>query len=335
MRVEVVAERSRMADGADPPAASRVPRQRSSAIDAVRVLATATVVAAHAFSAHPWTHYVLVSWHVPVFCLLSGYLFSRRRGFGDELRRRARTLLVPYVSWMVLVTAIWSGVQQHRGHPLNLAYYENLLRGGAAIVLPYSPYWFVTALFFVTLIARVLERTWLVSLAGLAGLVAIELWPEGLRSVWLAAGLALPCLAFFAAGLVLRNVRRRIARPLLVGLSLIASGMTALCSGITPLDVKQGDLGTPGLAALAGVALAAGIVLVAECVFTGRRHHIQALSVLATSAMPVVLGHTLVLGLSAEVPSDSSVWVFLVAVVVPWLGGLVATRIPVLRALFL
>lgn len=317
------------------PEPSRIERQRSSAVDAVRVLATATVVAAHAFSAHAWTHYVLFSWHVPVFCIVSGYLFSRRRRFSEELRRRARTLLVPYLSWIVLVTLVWSIASKYRGHPLAAAYYENVLRGGAAIQVPYSQYWFITALFFICLVARFLNRTWLVCLAGIAGLVAIEIWPEELHSLWLAAGLALPCLAFLSVGLMLRDHRERIARPLLLGSILIAAGVGLLCSGIAPLNVKQADLGTPGLAALAGSALAVGMILVAEGLFTGQFHHVPVLSVLATTAMPVVLGHTLVLGLLADAPLDAPVWVFLVALVAPWTCGLLMARASVPRMLFL
>lgn len=72
-------------------------------IDLLRVLGIIAVVATHAFALTPTRRLLLFTWQVPLFFLLSGYFFRFDRAFDKDTAARARTLLVPYASWMVVV----------------------------------------------------------------------------------------------------------------------------------------------------------------------------------------------------------------------------------------
>jgi hypothetical protein len=300
------------------------------------------VVAGHAFSARPWTSTAIFSWHVGIFFVLSGYLWRPGRDLRTEVVHRGRTLLVPYVAWLVLVTAAWWLIRQHRGQPLHEHYFHRVAKGGSYIGMPYSAFWFITALFVAAVLYRVLERfagRWAPVAAltvGGIGLVAAERSPEAVRSVWWAAGLAVPCLVYVAAGAVLRSVRPHVPAPLLVGSLLVGTGFaTFLLTDVSPPVIKAANFGDPGLTVAAGVLIAVGAILFAEGVFTGRGRSVSWLTALATTALPVVFAHGLVLVVLADRPLDASVAAFLAAVALPWAGALAIRRSRALSAVLL
>lgn len=304
--------------------------------------AVVAVVAGHAFSARPWTSTAIFSWHVGIFFVLSGYLWRPGRDLRTEVVHRGRTLLLPYVAWLVLVTAAWWLIRQHRGQPLHEHYFHRLAKGGSHIGMPYSAFWFITALFVAAVLYRVLERLagrWAPAVAlavGGAGLAVAERSPEALRSVWWAAGLAIPCLVYVAAGAALRAVRERVPAPLVVGPVLVVAGFAAfVVADVSPPVIKSADFGDPALTVLAGTAIAVGAILLAEGVFTGRLRTVPWLTALATTALPVVFAHGLVLVVLADRPLDASVAAFLAAVALPWAAALAIRRSRALSSVLL
>jgi hypothetical protein len=308
----------------------------------VRVVAVTAVVAGHAFSARPWTSEAIFSWHVGIFFVLSGYLWRPGRGLRPEVVHRARTLLVPYAAWLLLVTAAWWLIREHRGRPLHEPFLHRVAKGGSYVGMPYSAFWFITALFVAAVLYRALEGvagrwTPLAALGvGAAGLVAAEHSPEALKSIWWAAGLAVPCLVYVAVGALLRSVRPHVSAPLAVGPVLVAAGFAAFLVGdVSPPVIKAADFGDPALTVLAGGAIAVGLILLCEGVFTGRRRTIPWVTALATTALPVVFAHGLVLVALADRPLDASVGVFLAALTVPWVAALAIRRSRRLAAVLL
>ncbi len=91
---------------------------------------------------------------MPLFFITTGYLWRPGRTTWDEARRRGRTLLVPYIAWLAIVSLIWFGFRAARGEPFDTDLLHRLPLGGNSIGRPYSAFWFITCLFVTTVLMR-------------------------------------------------------------------------------------------------------------------------------------------------------------------------------------
>ncbi len=305
---------------------------RSVGVDALRVLGVTAVVYTHVFGADPLRD-VLFAWHVPLFFMLTGYLWTPGRRLAGEVRRRALSLLLPYAAWLVIVLSPPVSDLLLRGQavfPL-----ESALRGGTALGGPFAAFWFVTALFVAAVLARLLERLpptvqWCVPVAAL---VSLWLFRVPLQDVPLSAGTAVPCLAFVLAGRMLAQHRHRILRPTAAGLLLVTAGLAAVATGLVPpVDLKKADFGMPVVTILISLAICAGLVLLADRAFdgaTGRVGH--AVSRVAVPSLMVVLAHAVVIQAWRIAGVPPSAAVFVTALLGPWLLALLVHLTPASR----
>lgn len=296
-------------------------RPRSAAIDTVRVLGLAAVVTGHAF-AEPAVRATLYPWHVPVFFFLTGYLWSAGRGLGDEVRKRARTLLAPYLAWLLLAGLFTTALRAEAGQPPSPAVLGEMLLGGTYVESPLYTFWFATALIFAALLYRALERLpgWVPWAVAAAGLAAVHAAPRVVADVPLSLGVAVPSLLFLLLGTVAKRLRPRIGRPLIVGLALLAVGAILVATGASgPVDVKQGDFGTVLLSPVVAAVLSFGLVLVAEVVVPalGERFG-RAMVLLASGGLLVMFVHPVVLWALRNDSANGSWVIYLTALVVPW-----------------
>lgn len=122
---------------------------RSVGVDTVRVIAIVAIVAGHA-----WTRdrsaLVVYPWHVPLFFILSGYLWSGRRSLDQEARRRLETLGRPYLFWLLVLIASTLIVLGPEARDRVIG----ALRGGAEALQPFTTFWFVSALLVTVLCSR-------------------------------------------------------------------------------------------------------------------------------------------------------------------------------------
>lgn len=292
--------------------------ERSGAIDLVRLIAVAAIVAGHAFSREV-TGELLYTWHVPVFFILSGYLWKPGRALRTELQRRWRSLGRPYVLWLALLTIIMAtmGFDDALDRVAGGAY------GGGVAGMPYITLWFVSTLFFTALLFRLIERLplparWLLALAG-AG--AGWAWGPALSDTPLGVGMALTCLIYLLIGDGLRRVRERLRHPAVLGVLLIAVSAVLVGTGVSRLiDVKQGQYGTPVLSLAVSAAISTGLILVAESVVRPGRFS-RLCTVLALPLLTVVLMHPIFLW--TPWPPAAT---FAVGVLIPLAIGLLAMR---------
>ena len=298
---------------------------RSGAIDAVRVLGIVAVVAGHTLNT-PLVRPLFFTWHVPLFFFLAGYFWSNAT-LTEDLAKRARTLGRPYVTWLLIIALPFVLLDgQPTGARLLGPFYD-----GTQSAMPYTTFWFVSALFFTVILLRCLQIfplliRWAIAIAGLAlGYFA----GSTLAQTPLSIGSALPCLCFVLFGTLAAKVRPRIRRPALVGLALLALSATLIAAGFaSPLDIKVGDFGTPVLSVLVAVSISFALVLVMEALF---RHLPVAVgdgaTRLATAGFTVVLSHPLILWLMLKFfPAVPDWGIFGIAVVVPWIVGLLSLR---------
>lgn len=303
---------------------------RSAAIDAVRVLAIVAIVVGHVWTDGRFDR-LLYSWHVPVFFFLTGYLWTPGRSLATEVRRRTTTLLVPYLSWLVLLSGAVLVAALVSGGPVPLGTFRDAVLGGSWAGRPYSAFWFVTALWAAAVLYRLVERLpWPVqAVLALLALTAAAVVPLQLAAVPLALGVAVPCVVLLMGGRQSRALLDRATgagRPWIGAGLLIGGGLPFAVGAARPFDLKDADWGTPGLSVLGAVAISAGLVLLAEAA-TARlsARACAAIVLLAEGGLMVVLSHALVLWLLGTPPTGVP-WHLALALVVPWAGALAVRR---------
>lgn len=293
---------------------------RSGAIDLVRLIAVAAIVAGHAFTKDV-TQAWLYSWHVAVFFILTGYLWKPGRMLRTEVSRRALSLGRPYVAGFVLLSAVLLLVKPADA----LDTIAGGVEGGRFAQMPYVTLWFVSALFFTAVLFRAIERLPYVAQWGIGVGAAIVawIWSVPLSRTPLGIGYIATCLLYLLIGDALRRVRERISMPLAFGAGLLAAGAVLVAVGAAaPLDIKLGDDGTPAVSALASSAISLGLILMAEGLVKPGRFS-KVCTLLALPLLTVVLLHPLVLWLGVSSWAE-----FALGIAVPLVIGLMALQTP-------
>lgn len=288
------------------------------------------IIAGHVWvTAHPLRE-LLYSWHVPVFFVLTGYLW-KQRSFRTEVHRRTRSLLVPYLAWLVLLCsgAVVAEVMSDDVRPERIL--KSLWGGQEAAGAPFWPIWFVTALFAAALVYVWLSRLplalqWLG--AGILLVAAVYVEGQPAQYLPLSLGLALPGVVFIVVGVTLRRFRHRITHPVAVAVGFLGVGFTAAGLGLTePVDLKQLDLGTVGFSPMVASLISAGLILLAQGLLDRREWTGTFVTRAAQASLVVLFLHTaIIVTLDAwGVPKPVN---FVLTVLLAWGVGLLLLRVP-------
>ncbi|MFE4835620.1 acyltransferase family protein [Arthrobacter sp. NPDC056691] len=301
---------------------------RSGAVDFLRVLGITAVVAGHVTAwAGPLTRETLYPWHVPLFFFLSGYFWSENRTLTSEIRNRAKSLLVPYLFWLVVIGAWWISQLDDVG----FSTLSRLIQGGSRLTGPFAAFWFVTALFVAVVLLRAIQRfpQWLQWAVALGALAVTYADSNLVAKIPLAAGIGCTCVVFILAGRVFKRLRSRLMRPLLIGsLLLLGSVCAILADWSSYFDLKNAKLGVPVTTVVVAIAICAGMVLVAETLvpLAGPRFA-AGVTLLARCGFLVVLTHALLLIVLMQWGAEP--WlVFSGSLVIPWLLAVLVLRTP-------
>jgi fucose 4-O-acetylase-like acetyltransferase len=235
-------------------------------LDSARAFGIVAVVVGHV-AGDGAVRAAMFHFHMPLFFMLSGMVF-RPGTARDVARRRARSLLLPYVVWLAIIAAADVVIAGTTGHPTYLPWDRPLVAvarmflGGTFLVGPFGVFWFVTCLFLVQLagaaiLGRPVAQVLIIAVVTLVAAHLVGPWPNpwGLASVPIA-------LVFFIAG----ALHRRHADQFNLTLTPLAIAAAALALVTSPLDLKIADLGTPVLSVLAALGLCHLIVLAARYV---------------------------------------------------------------------
>ncbi|MCC6920899.1 MAG: acyltransferase family protein [Alphaproteobacteria bacterium] len=230
-------------------------------LDAARGLGIVLVVAGHTFN-DPLIRSPIFLFHMPLFFLLAGYTM-KAEPFGGMFVKRVRSLLVPYLSFFVLVTAIDVALGRVFDHPVSLDWNHPLgalgtaLYGGQMLKGSYAVFWFITCLFaaqmvFGWLLARLpdlRDLRWAAILLACLGLTCLahRLSP----SPWNIA-VAPAALLFLYAGQALRRHGDAVPWPADLAAAAAAIGSLFVAA---PLDMKYALFGTPVVSLIAAALL--------------------------------------------------------------------------------
>lgn len=299
---------------------SRVP-----GIDAIRVLGIAAVVFGHVYTG-PLTHQWIYAWHVPIFFVLTGYLWTPHRALARELRSRLKSLAVPYLSWFVVISLVFLTVVSLTSG-LDWGPVRNALWGGAAAAGPFGTFWFVSVLLVTSVLYRIVERLPLLAQwsIAVAGVILATFQGPLLSATFLGVGLALPCLIFVLAGRALRVLEARVTRPIALGVALLcASAALIVFLPQASIDLKAGQLGVPVFGVLIAVAVSAGLLLLARQVkLSGVVAQVAV--ALGSVGIAVVLSHPVVLWV-LRTGDVQPKWILLAAIVLPWAFAVLVNR---------
>ena len=294
--------------------------KRSVGIDLLRIFGGTAVIFVHVYGAPP-SHQWIYPWNVPLFFILSGYLWKPSRSFLGELRTRARTLALPYVVWLVVIALVVTLVPTRSGrYPVSdLA---GAVIGGSNIGGPFGTLWFISALFFVCLLYRLVDRIpWPAQVVvAIVAVVIGYLFGVALAATPLGIGQAIPLLAFLIAGRGVAKLVPRIRYPILTGAGLLAVSAAVLAwVPLTSFDLKDGDWGTPAIEPAVAVVICTGMIVLAERISLPPRLGAFT-SLVATGAIAVSLGHLVVVVEGHEDLLHDSV-ILLAAVLISWVGA--------------
>ncbi len=132
------------------------------AVDLLRGAAIASVLLYHGVIAYPinlrelypwcdWLFRFLAAFHMPLFFLLSGFVYSCRN-YGEYLKKRALRLLVPYIVFgagSVFLHALAGGLVNGN---------DSILDGLVDLALYGSEYWFLYTLFVISAVFPLLDK---------------------------------------------------------------------------------------------------------------------------------------------------------------------------------
>lgn len=188
-------------------------QQRYESVDCAKALGIMLVVFAHVIATHNvgWkVEEVITSFHMPLFFVLSGMFFSRKKTIGEFIIGKINRLVVPFFFFFITISVLlpfayycYKGIGLSRLPSLLLGFYnENLIVVGAI--------WFLLSLFFVDIIvwlitipARFKER-WAIFVSILLGVIGYLLGKYSINiPCWLDTSLT--CMPYFYLGYLLKN----------------------------------------------------------------------------------------------------------------------------------
>ncbi len=137
--------------------------QRVEWVDAAKGVGILAVIAGHVWWQPGDVHHMIYAFHMPLFFLLSGYMV-KPQPTGALIVRQARSLLIPFVAFSLILIAVDFGVEHLRGvHPI----FPSFRAGVEGIVLhteslrgPFTILWFIPCLFFARIAWNIVARRW-------------------------------------------------------------------------------------------------------------------------------------------------------------------------------
>ncbi len=176
-------------------------KKRSLSLDTARGIAIISVILGHLGNAD--INRVVFTYHLPVFFLITGWFVNDRRPLGSFIKRKAQTLLLPYLA--ACIAMILSGIAfgyLGGGTPRALENASNWLRAsvtasGMPVEFPFqSPaigaLWFLWATFWGSILLRLtLKLHPALRLGIIAALFAIACWSK--TKLWLPFSIQTGC----------------------------------------------------------------------------------------------------------------------------------------------
>jgi len=284
----------------------------------------------------------LYLWHMPLFFVLSGYLFQPRADSRAYLRGKALHLLVPYFSFLVLLQGgAWLQAAQTDGITAFVKAVAKALLGGRQLMGWGTVFWFITCLFITQQVANLLfarlgrRALWALMSALLVLAYATAPFTSGVRVPWNADVVLFALPLFFIGWRFRGHTMGGNARVDLFLALLAATGLVLVQLGwIRTLDLKQSDYGTPAATLLFALASVYTVMRLVQRIPEASRVGRWLASAGQASMVIMFLHAPIHLALRDSTNANPHVRM-LVATALPWLLFYLLRRYGPTRALFL
>lgn len=252
------------------------PAGRIEWLDTAKGYGILCVIFSHLCAGHTVSTW-LFTFHLPLFFFLSGYVFHANEPFALFVKKKAKSILIPYAALavpMVLFELLWNPPE------------SGISLGAAASVLVsvvvqrrFWTLWFLACLFwlnllFYGLVKKIRKTAWIaviVLAAAIAGLVYYRL--GGTALPW-DVDVCLTAMPFFFVGYLckkrdtkgnrLLSGKRSVPAFVLLGIVNVAAGFGSLALSGSGLDMFYNHYGCPPLTYLSAFAGLACVVIVSR-----------------------------------------------------------------------
>ncbi len=291
---------------------------RLSYIDLAKAVGIFLMVLCHGVVPAGFDHWVH-AFHMPLFFLVSGWCFSANRhpNFGKFIQSRAKSLLLPYLFWSVVIFFGWQLFYQitnpAKCYPLTGFLYHAGYNNAA-----YSPFcavqWFLTCMFFTQVLAlitlKLTKEKPLPTLLAAMGLGALG-WGCSYLPLRLPLSLDVAFMAclFFLFGWALAKVKnqKNLFHPLCVLVYWGAGTALALINGSVNMRIMSYQ--NPLVFALGGILLSMGVL--GGCVLLANRYAPPFMVWIGKNTLPILMLNQVFIGALKLAFSTRNSWIWL------------------------
>lgn len=240
--------------------------------------------------------------HMPLFFILSGYLFKPRSQLVEYAGSKASHLLVPYFSFLIIIYLVMLGhAFVNGGVSLEMAWKSitDILLGGRALDGDLSAFWFVTCLFLsqqmVNVLVNRLRQCWVVAILMLCVVVGY-LNQYVARAIWLPwnANVVVIAAPFFYLGYCIRMLsyswNGAWVQSMAWGVSVLGMIAMGLAPELMRVDMKYALYGLPLAGLLVAIAMTTILAGIAEAM-AGSRTLQALLGPLGRASMTIMFLH--------------------------------------------
>jgi fucose 4-O-acetylase-like acetyltransferase len=277
--------------------------------------------------------------HMPLFFVISGYLFKASHDYKEFAIKKAFALLVPYCS-IIIVFLIPSQIHEmSEGLFPALKSLIGTLIGGRLLRGTGGVFWFVTCLFatqqiFNYLFTR-LSRSWLyITVLLLLSLAYVN--SELVPAFWLSGNLnvALIAIPMYYAGYLLKETNLQIEVKILALMIVITVLTVVFFKNNYSLDMKYSTYGVPVFSLIASITVS--YLLMKISVLVERIKVLQALAYIGRASMTIMFFHLFFRAVLIDVFYVNNPWVIiLIALSGSFLMHLVFKQFILTRTMFL
>lgn len=133
-------------------------KKRIEWVDMAKGYGMLLVIFAHVFEKEYAVHWYIYTFHMPLFFMLSGYFLNCEKPFGEYIKGKAKSLLIPLYTWGLIDVLFCVARLLHEAGEFDLNSYFSTVLLQLIVQYPLAPGWFLACLFVASLLIYQVAR---------------------------------------------------------------------------------------------------------------------------------------------------------------------------------